>query len=235
MYQMGNFKSPQIDAVHLQNVSFVAEGFDPVLSHVDFDLPLDQNVLIQSSNPNHGLHFLQILSGQHKPQSGCIKWNEKDLFADESSEVTPHVLVGCYFDHVRPHPEKTVLNILLETGLQLDRAHDILEQFEFLSIKNKKFGQLTYEHQKTIQLIAVISREPQMLLLEDPAMGLSEFLFLEVLDLIQYGQRRGSLRHIYLTNHHPTAMRHMDVAVMHLEDGLLYFEEKMDQNKIFNF
>lgn len=235
MYQMGIFKPAQIDAVHLQNVSFVADGFDPVLSHVDFDLPLDQNVLIQSTNPNHGIHFLQILSGQHKPQSGCIKWNEKDMFSDELNDVMPHQLVGCFFDHLRPHPQQTVMKILLQTGLPEDRILEVLEQFEFQKHAQKKFSQLTYEVQKTIQLISIIVKEPQMLLLEDPAMGLSEFLFLEILDLIQYGQRRGNLRHIFFTNHHPTALRHLDVAVMHLEDGLLYFEEKIDQKKIFNF
>lgn len=223
---MGTFKSPQLDAIHLQNVSYHVDGFDPVLSHVDFELPLDQNILIQASNPNHGLHFLQILAGQQKLQSGCIKWNEKDIFADEVTDVLPHQLVGTYFEHQRPHPKKTVTEVLTEAGLHVDRISDLLEQFQFEPMANTKFVNLQYETQKTVQLISVISKEPQMLLLQDPAMGLSEFLFLEILDLIQYGQRRGNLRHIYLTNHHPTALRHLDVSVMHLEDGLLYFEEK---------
>ena len=235
MYQMGTYKPPQLDAIYLQDASFHLDGFDPVLAHVDLELPLDQNVLIQSSNPNHALHFLQILAGQHKLQTGCIKWNEKDIFNDEVSDVLPHQLLGCYFDHNRPHPQKLVSSILKDAGLTNERVQDLLEQFQMIHLSQQKFGQLTYESQKTIQLISVISKEPQMLLLEDPAMGLSEFLFLEILDLIQFGQRRGNLRHIYLTNHHPTALRHMDVAVMHLEDGLLYFEEKLDQKKIFNF
>ncbi len=232
---MGIFKPPQLDAIHLQNVTYHADGFDPVLTHVDFELPLDQNILIQASNPTHGLQFLQILAGQQKLQSGCIKWNEADIFTDEMSDVMPHQLVGSYFEHQRPCPQKTVTEILTETGLHKERVSELLEQFQLEHTAQKKFVNLQYEAQKTVQLIAAISKEPQMLLLEDPAMGLSEFLFLEILDLIQYGQRRGNLRHIYLTNHHPTALRHLDVSVMHLEDGLLYFEEKMDQKKIFNF
>ena len=74
-----------------------------------------------------------------------------------------------------------------------------------------------------------------MLILEDPASGLSESVFLEILDLIQYGQRRGNLRHIYFTNHHPAALRHIDATVMHIEDGLIYIEEKFDTKKVFNF
>ena len=90
-------------------------------------------------------------------------------------------------------------------------------------------------YQKCVQLISVISRGPQLLLLEDPALGLSEATFLEILDLIQFYQRQGQLRHIFLTNHHPTAMRHMELSIMHIEDGLVYFEENIEAKKVFNF
>jgi|SRR3989338_1365611 len=235
MYQMGTFKSLQIEAVQLQNVSFILDGLDPVLNHVDFELPMDQNVLIQSANPNHGVQFLKILAGYQKPQSGCIKWNEKDIFSDDVTDFVPHQMMGCYFENVRPHAQKTVTQIFSEAGILPEQTRELLEQFDMSLMSEKKFSQLTYEVQKAIQLMTVISREPQMLILEDPAMGLSEFLFLELLDLIHYGQRRGNLRHIYLTSHHPTALRHMDTSIMHLEDGLLFFEEKSDTKKLFNF
>lgn len=239
-FQMGTFKTLQIDktqinTVQLQNVSLIIDGLDPVLNHVDFELPLDQNIFIKSTNPNHGLQFLQILAGHQKPQSGCIKWNEKDIFSDEVTEFVPHQMMGCYFENWRPDPRKTVFEILREAGQSTPRINEILEQFEITKWVNKKFGDMVYELQKTVHLISVISREPQMLILEDPAMGLSEAKFLEILDLIQYGQRRGNLRHIYFTNHHPTALRHWDSATLHLEDGLIYFEEKSDMKKVFNF
>lgn len=233
---MGTFKTLNLDAMTLQNVTFASEdGFDTVLSHVDFDLPLDQNVLVKSSNPVHSIHFLQILAGQKKPQSGCVKWNEKDIFSQESAEFIPYELMGCYFENQRPHPKKTMFEIFSEGGLDKERINEIVEQFEIKPLLNKTFSELTYEIQKTIQLIAVISKGPQLLLLEDPALGLSEALFLEVLDLIQYGQRQGQLRHIFFTNHHPTALRHMNVSTMHIEDGLVYVEENIEAKKVYNF
>lgn len=233
---MGTFKTLNLDAMTLQNVTFALDGgFDTVLSHVDFDLPLDQNVLVKSSNPVHSIHFLQILAGLKKPQSGCVKWNETDIFSHENSDLAPYEVMGCYFENQRPHPQKTMTEIFSESGMPSDRMQEILEQFEFKKLAKKKFSELTYEIQKTVQLITVISRAPQLLILEDPALGLSEALFLEVLDLIHYGQRQGQLRHIFLTNHHPTALRHLDVSVMHIEDGLVYFEENSEAKKLFNF
>ena len=236
MYQMGTFKTLNIDVMSLQNVSFASDdGFDTVLTHVDFEMPMDQNVVVKSSNPVHSIHFLQILAGHKKPQSGCVKWNEKDIFSQEASDFVPYEMMGCYFENQRPNPKQTPLEILTEAGMKLERAHELLEQFDFKAHANKKFSELTYEVQKTVQLMAVISKGPQLLLLEDPALGLSEHLFLEILDLIQYGQRQGHLRHIFLTNHHPTALRHMDVSTMHIEDGLVYLEENIEAKKVFNF
>lgn len=233
---MGIFKSPTLEAITLQNLSVGTDGFDPVLTHVDFELPLDQTVVVQSSNPFHSIQFLQILAGQLKPLSGRVVWNEKDIYSDEdTSEYLPHQLIGCYFENQRPHPQKTVQDIWTEAGLSKERQDDIFEQFELLQYKTTNFKKLTYELQKLVQLIAVIAKEPQMLILEDPAAGLSETNFLEVLDLIQYGQRRGNLRHVYFTNHHPTALRHMNATVMHLEGGLLYVEEIFESKKLFNF
>lgn len=236
MYQMGTVKTLNLDAMTLQNVSFASDdGFDTVLSHVDFELPLDQNVLIKSTNPVHSIQFLQILAGQKKPQSGCVKWNEKDIFSQESTELIPYELMGCYFENQRPHPKKTIPEVFTENGMDLARVNEVLEQFGYLELSNQKFSDLSYEVQKCVQLISVISRGPQLLLLEDPALGLSEDTFLEILDLIQFYQRQGQLRHIFLTNHHPTAMRHMELSIMHIEDGLVYFEENIEAKKVFNF
>lgn len=232
---MGALKTFELDMVSLQNVSFRVEGFDPVLTHVDFELPLDQNIHVQSSNPFHAVHFLQILAGLQKPSSGCVMWNEKDIYNDESTDLNPHQFVSCYFESQRPHPTKKIFTILQESGLSEKRIHEVLEQFNLDQYAKTAFKAVSYEIQKTIQLIAVISKDPQMLILEDPALGLSESAFLEILDLIQYGQRRGGLRHVYFTSHHPTALRHIDATTLHIEDGLLYLEEKLDTRKIYNF
>jgi len=234
---MGAFnKTITIDAMTLQNVTCASDdGFDTVLSHVDFELPTDQNVWVKSSNPVHSIQFLQVLAGQRKPKSGCVKWNETDIFSQENSELVPYELMGCYFENQRPHPAKTMQQIFTEVGLHQERIVELLEQFNFKKLAFSKFKDLSYEVQKTVQLIAVISRNPQLLILEDPALGLSEAVFLEVLDLIQYCQRQGGIRHVFLTNHHPTALRHMDVSIMHIEDGLVYFEESTESKKIFNF
>lgn len=236
MYHMGTYKIASLETITLQNVSIKLDGFDPVLEHVDFELPLDRNVVIQSSNPFHAVQFLQILAGLQKPDSGCVMWNEQDIYTnDEADHLVPHRMVGAYFESQRPPPQKSMKTLFTEAGLSADRQTDLIELFDLQEHAEKSFKTLTFEMQKTVQLITIISKQPQMLILEDPASGLSETVFLEILDLIQYEQRRGHVRHLFFTNHHPTAVRHMDATVMHLEDGLLYVEEKLDVKKVYNF
>ena len=74
-----------------------------------------------------------------------------------------------------------------------------------------------------------------MLVLEDPAVGLSEKVFLNCLDWIQMWQRQGHLRHIYMTNNHPAAARHLDAILLHVEDGLIYVEDEENFKKIVHF
>ncbi len=75
----------------------------------------------------------------------------------------------------------------------------------------------------------------QTLILEDPAMGLSEVNWLQILDLMQYQQRRGHFRHVYMTNHHPTALRHLAFNKIFIEDGLIYFDEAAGYKKASHF
>ena len=48
-------------------------------------------------------------------------------------------------------------------------------------------------------------------------------------------QRRGFLRHIFMSNHHPTAMRHIGHNRIFLEDGLIYIDEEINSKKVSHF
>jgi hypothetical protein len=84
-------------------------------------------------------------------------------------------------------------------------------------------------------LIRSTLKLPQMLVLEDPAVGISEAKFLDFLDWIQYWQRQGHIRHMFLTNNHPTAARHLDCLSMFVDEGLIYVEEQREFKKAVQF
>lgn len=232
---MAQHKQSSLDQIQFENVSFQIEGLDPVLTHVDLEFPMDQTVIVQSSNPTHAVHVLEILAGRKEPQSGRVKWTDAGDYATEELSTMLHEVVSCYFESNRPSPEMTVVQLLATTGASSEMLKTAREHFELRPLLKKKFRELSYEYQKLILLLLPTLKTPQMLILEDPALGISEQIFLNYLDWIQMWQRQGHLRHIFMTNNHPAAVRHLDASVLHVEDGLIYLEDGETFKKIVHF
>ena len=232
---MGHIQRPTLDRIAFENVSVFSSGQVPVLQNVDFELPMDQTIIIQSSNPTHAVFFLEVLSGRKAPQSGRIMWDDSNIFDFESQAYPQHEVVGCYFENQRPSPNQTIKNLLSLHQVSREVIADLVEHFSWDEILDRPFKSLTYETQKLLLLSLATVKNPQMLILEDPAVGISEHLFLDFLDWIQKGQRCGHMRHFFLTNNHPSAARHLEAHVMHLEDGLIYFEENQKYKKAVHF
>lgn len=234
---MSHFKTMSLDQISFENVSLLhnENGLDPVLQSVDLQIPMDQTILIQSSNPAHAVSLLEVLAGRREPQAGRVFWNDNNLFEHEENDWTRHDLVGCYFENQRPDPKMTVAGFLKVATASAVVLQEVIEHFDFAEEMTKTFQSLSYEKQKLTLLIASTLKNPQMLILEDPASGLSEQCFLQFLDWIQMGQRMGHLRHVFLTNHHPAALRHLSCNIMYLEDGLIYFEHDQKTKKAVHF
>ncbi|MBC7419568.1 MAG: ATP-binding cassette domain-containing protein [Bdellovibrio sp.] len=225
-----------LDQITFENVSVFIEGFDPILQSVDIEIPMDQTIVLESSNPAHAVHLLSVLAGRQAPQSGRIIWNEFNLFDSEEDVLPRQKLIGSYFEHQRPQPDATILTILTQSCERKQVLKEARDHFEFTpALLQKKFRDVTYEVQKLVMLIAATLNQPQMLTLEDPAVGMNEKTFLDYLDWIQLMQRRGHLRHIFLTNNHPAALRHLESSKLFVEDGLLYLEDEENFKKAVHF
>lgn len=222
-----------IDEIYLENVTLKQFGRDPVLQSVDLKLPIDQTLVVESSKPQNAVLFLQFLAGRANCDSGQLLWNGHNLFHSEQ-EVDPQNLLACYFENHFGDKNCSVQSLL--SGTQLTKnEYDLVEMFELESILDIKIKTLSYDLQKTLFLIKAVLNEAQILILEDPALGLSEFHWLQFLDLMQYQQRRGFLRHVYMTNNHPSALRHLAFNKIFIEDGLVYFDENAGYKKASHF
>lgn len=231
---MAQMKQSGLDHIQFENVSFQVEGFDTVLKSVDLDFPMDQTVIVQSSNPSHAVHLLEILSGRKEPQAGKVRWTEAGLHDVELSSAL-HEVVGCYFESHRPSPDITVHDLLKSSQANESMIQEAVDYFELKKHLKKKFRDLKFETQKLLLLVLPTLKTPQMLVLEDPAMGISEKVFLNYLDWIQLWQRQGHVRHIYMTNNHPVAARHLAASMVFVEDGLIYIDDQSEFKKIVHF
>jgi ABC-type multidrug transport system ATPase subunit len=232
---MAQHKTINLDQISFENVSFQIEGLDPVLKGVDIKLPMDQTVIVQSRNPVHAVNLLEILAGRKEPQSGRVRWTD-DLESEEALQKIPFFdFVSSYFESSRPDPDIIVNKLLLKSGAGPDVVHEAIEHFGLHDILKTKFRALKYETQKLVLLVISTLKVPQMLVLEDPAVGISEETFLTFLDWVQYWQRQGHLRHVFMTNNHPTAARHFASTSLIVDEGFIYLEQPEALKKIVHF
>jgi len=231
---MAQTKSIQLESVQLVNVSLQVEGLDPVLSSVDLEIPMDKTVEVKASNPANAVYLLEMLAGRREPQKGKVQWHNS-LGHDDLVDRSFFEVVAGYFESERPSPHATVQEIFSAVDASSDVVKAAIEHFALQKKLDTKFHTLTFEWQKIVLLVRATLKVPQMLVLEDPAVGISEEKFLDFLDWIQFWQRQGSFRHIFLTNNHPTAARHLDSISMFVDDGLIYVEEQREFKKAVQF
>lgn len=224
----------EVEEIRFENVSLTLDSdHDPILHHIDYSLPTDEILVIESSNPSNSALFLKMLAGQMQTSSGKILWNSEAVFLDESA-IDPREIMACYFESYRPGRSETFSSVF---GLEVNSEEykDIEEYFDLSEYEKVPLKNLSYSLQKLAYLLASTVRPAQVLILEDPAAGLEESQWLNFLDYMQLKQRQGHLRHVFMTNHHPTALRHLSHNKIILEDGLLYFDEALRVKKASHF
>ena len=230
---MQNDSNFDLDQLFLENVTLLHQGRDLILKSVDFDLPTDQTVVIESSDPQNAVNFLKFIAGQLPCRSGRILWNGLDVFSEEAA-VDPRQVMGSCFEH-QCLPSKKTVSEMLSLWISAEETDSVLEDFEMNSSRHIKMNELDFASQKLIYLVISVLKNPQFLILEDPAQGLSEKQWLMYLDYIQFKQRRGYLRHIYMTNHQEKALNHLEHNKIYIEEGLIYIDESMPLKKVAHF
>ncbi|MBC7754584.1 MAG: hypothetical protein H7Z71_10130 [Moraxellaceae bacterium] len=230
-----NHSQTEVNEIKLENVTLkISEDHDPILQSVDYSLPTDEVLLIESSNHHNATMFLKLLAGRAELAGGKVLWNDESVFDLSDGVFDPRVSMGCYFESFRAGHKETFESVLL-ADLGREQFDFVIDYFDLTEKESQPLKGLAYSFQKLAYLIKSAASDRQVLVLEDPASGLDESQWLCFLDFIQIQQRRGFLRHIFMSNHHPTAMRHIGHNRIFLEDGLIYIDEEINSKKVSHF
>ena len=223
-----------INEIFLDHVTLSIDLRDPILHEVEIVLPVDELVVIETENPSHGSSFLQLLAGRQSPTKGQLLWNQKNFFSEESP-LDPHLFLGSYFESFKSPSTLTFKTLWQKFVANENELTDLIEAFNLQEVCDIPFKETPYAFQKLSQLVLPILKRPQILVLEDPAYGLTEDQWLNYLDFVQFYQRSGCLRHLFLTNSHPTALIHLNHQKLYIADGLIYLDQKTGFKKVSHF
>jgi len=174
--------------------------------------------------------LVRCMVGQQKPQSGRVSLFGEDVWTHRAKLMER---VGIVPEEADAPPEMTVAQIVAFCGALYSRWNDaaVRERLERFGLRpGMKFGTLSKGQKKQVMLAIALAVAPQLLVLDDPTLGLDvvarKSLFDEVItDLADRGTS------ILITTHDLAGVESLADRVGILKDGRLVLDEEMETLK----
>ncbi len=226
----------------LLNVKDLSIQFGGLKAVSDFNLSLKNNELVAIIGPNGAgkTTVFNMLTGIYKPTSGDITFDGKNMVGLKPNEFAKEGIART-FQNIRLFNNVSVLdNIKIALHLKVDydfksaltRNKDFLKQeeeveekaFEMLKIFNleKKAylnaNNLPYGDQRRLEIARALTRDPKILLLDEPVAGMNPNEIDGVIELIKYIKERFNLS-ILLIEHHMNVVMSISDKIKVLDFG----------------
>ncbi|MBO9668665.1 MAG: ABC transporter ATP-binding protein, partial [Bdellovibrio sp.] len=105
-----------------------------------------------------------------------------------------------------------------------ERVEEMLGAFDLMKFANERPAHVPGRVRKTVCLLRSVVMHPQMLLLDDPSVGLGQDSVYAFVDYIHKLRKDGHLKHIFISSYDEKFMNLLNYQIVHLDDGQLYFQ-----------
>ena len=200
-----------IEKMQFENVSFRYHSRMPLFTDLNFDFPMNTTVRVVSEGAEGKSTLLQLMAGLVVPNSGRFLLNGLSVGDMSFEELLPYRLnIGYGFDsggliHNRTIEENILLPLFyhrtMSGRLARKRVHEYMERLEIIDAKDDRPSFVRGRVKKMACLIRALAHHPDVLLLDDPSVGLSQELSVKLLELIAEIQKEGRLQTVYITSY----------------------------------
>lgn len=222
----------KIEKIKFDNLCFTFESNEPVLRNVDFDFPENEVCWIQSEEGQGKSTLLQILAGLQMPQIGQYLINDMNVREMTFEEFLPYRLkIGYSFDY-----GGLINNLSLRDNLLLPlryhklvapkegykRVDALIERFDFKKSANERPAHVSGRLRKLTCLLRSIVHRPDLLVLDDPSVGLGSETSESFVSLLKELRQDGFLSHMMIVSYDEKFMRSLSPRIIHLDEGQLF-------------
>ena len=190
-------KNPQNGSAALLDVDAIGISFGGLKAVDGFSLQLPTAGLFGLIGPNGAgkTTVFNLLTGVYEPDCGKIELASRRLLKCKPHEITAAGIART-FQNIRLFPDLTVLdNVRLagqlhnkhglwstllrtqghrrEEVVLEDKAYDLLRIFELQDRAHELASNLSYGHQRKLEIVRALATDPKVLLLDEPAAGLN--------------------------------------------------------------
>ena len=182
------------ELLSLEDVTLSFSGLN-ALSEVSFALPEGQVAALIGPNGAGKTSLFNVVCGFYRPQRGTVRWRGQDITGTPPHRVA-RAGIGRSFQNIELFKTLTCLdNLLLGRHLhvrsnlfgamfatrawvrdevaQRRRAEELMDLLDLQAYRDMPVGALPYGVQKLIEVARALAAEPKLLLLDEPAAGMT--------------------------------------------------------------
>lgn len=232
----------KIDSLKFDNVTFAHEGQSPILKDVNFEFPCSEIVRIKSAEGAGKSTLLQILAGLQTPEAGQYLINGQNVFEMSFEEFLPfRQQIGYTFDYGGLLSNRTLFDNLMLPLLYHKivppdeakaRVQNVFSLFGIADKAHERPAHVPGRIRKLTTLMRTLVLKPDLLILDDPSVGLGQESIQIFVGHIQQLRQEGFLRHVFFSSYDEKFMSLFDFQTVHLEVGQLYLQSGQEQKRV---
>ena len=218
--------------LQVDNVSVSFDGFKAV-NKLNFLIGYNELQAIIGPNGAGKTTFMDIITGQTKPDSGSILWGEKSIDLIKKTESDIALLgIGRKFQKPTVFENKSIINNLIISQknnrnplkvlfqkineTELKQINKILININLYKIRNKKAGEISHGQKQWLEIGMLLTQQPKLLLIDEPAAGMTPLERQQTVKILKNLSKSSS---IIVVEHDMEFIRNLDCRVTVLNEG----------------
>ena len=227
--------------LEVDNVSVSFDGFKAV-DNLSFTIGYNELQSIIGPNGAGKTTFMDIITGQTKPDSGNILWGEKSTNLNKKNETEIALLgIGRKFQKPTVFENNTLIeNLILSQKknrnpfnvlFQRNSEHEInsiikiLKDINLFKIKDKRAGDISHGQKQWLEIGMLLTQNPKLLLVDEPAAGMTPNERNQTVQILKKLSKSSS---IIVVEHDMEFVRNLNCRVTVLNEGSILSSGSID-------
>lgn len=231
-----------INKIKFEGLTYAHEGHDATLLNCDFEFPTGYVTWIKSMEGAGKSTLLQILAGLLIPQSGSYFINDDNVVNMTFEDFLKYRLaIGYTFDYGGLINNMTIQDNLLLPLVYHDlipreeakkRVESYIKKFDLEKFRSERPAHVPGRVRKLACLLRSLVIQPQMLLMDDPSVGLGADTTKLFADTIDELRSEGFLKHVFVSSYDEKFMSLLDYNIIQLDQGQIYYQADQTVKKV---
>lgn len=237
-----HFSIEKIETIKFEALTFAHEGHSPLLQSADFEFPMNEIVWVKGTEGQGKSSLLQVLAGLLMPQSGFFFINENNVLNMSFEEFLPYRLaIGYTFDYGGLISNRTVYdNLMLPLAYHklvpmeeaVARVEGVIKTFALEKFAHERPAHIPGRVRKLVCLLRSLVMQPQVLIMDDPSVGLGQDTLYTFVDYIHGMRQEGHLKHIFMSSYDEKYMSLFNYQIIHIDEGQVYLQNVDHEKKV---